>query len=113
MSLLLKCSEAKIEANKYNEMVIECEKINDIIADIDDVLYHFEVGDIAKYKHILKVVECLDEEEVLKNMDSDNILEYISKDEKLSQRIVEMVADRFIINQARKLKIEKLLENER
>jgi hypothetical protein len=113
MSLLLKCNEAKIEASKYNEFTIECEKINSIVGDIDDVLYHFEVGDIAKYKHILNVVECLDEEVILKNIDSDTILEFISKDETLSQKIVEMVADRFIINQARKLKIEKLLENER
>lgn len=113
MTIIIKADEAKIEATRKGEVVIEYEKILDIDADIDDILYHFDPDAIALYKNIYAVIESLDSTKVLNKLDIDDILDYIASDETLSKQMLDMMDNVEILAKARKIKIDNLLQNEK
>lgn len=113
MAIIIKTSEAKIESTYKGEFIIEFEKITNIDANINDVLNHFEYDDVAEYKDIYAVVECLDTDKVLDRIDNNDIFNYILNDNNLVQGILDMMDDTTILAKARKLKIENLLQNEK
>lgn len=111
-SISIKCNEAKIEAIYYKEFTVELNGISGIEGNVDDILTHLTPKEIADYKKIVDVLDEIDDEKLLNYIGESSIIDYVLNDSNMIVKLLEMIDDKYIIGQARKIKIEKLQNEE-
>lgn len=111
-SILITCNEAKIEALYQRQFSVEVDGISNIDANIDDILSHLSAEEIAKSKNISDILDEIDDEKLLDYIGENSILDYISNNSSIIQKFLDIIDDKYIIGQARKIKIEKLKNEE-